>query len=894
MGLYNLDKFFKPRSIAIIGASEKKGTIGHLLVRNLDEGHYPGKIYPVNPSYPEIMDLKAYPSIRETGEPVDLAVIATPIGTAPQIVRECVEAGTKAAIIVSAGGRETGPEGLEIEKSIEKEAAKGNLRILGPNCMGLICPKEELNVSFAVRMPRPGKLAFISQSGAICVAMLDLALSEQIGYSYFVSIGSMLDVDFGDLIDYLGNDTDVESILLYIESLTNIRRFMSAARAVSRIKPIVALKSGRSAAGARAAASHTGAMAGEDAVYDAAFKRAGIVRVNSLEDFFDCAELLAKQRRPTGRRIVVITNAGGPGVMAADAVVRSGLELASLGRETLENLSQFLPPYWSRGNPVDILADATPERYASVVDCCFKAEEVDGLLVILNPQATSDPSDVAKGLSEILKNKSYPVFTVVMGGAGMERGRTILNEAGLPTYDTPERAIRSFMYLYNYSENLKILQEIPPRLETGMQPDHQVARSLIDQGLRNGTGLLTEAESKELLASFGIPVNRTATAGTEEEAVRAAQGIGYPVVMKVLSRDIIHKTEARGVRTDLGTDENVREAYREITQAARKYKPDASIFGVTVQAMIANPDCEILLGAKTDDGFGPVILFGAGGIYAEALEDKAVGLPPLNRSLARRIMEETKIYRILKGFRNRPAADLALLEEIMVALSHLLADFPEIVELDMNPILVSKGKPVVADARIVLRESRVKPPLHLSISPYPEKYEFREVTSGGLEVLVRPIKPEDAPLLVELFRSMSSNSIYYRFFSPMKRLPESMLARFTQIDYDREIALVALREEEEGETMIGVARIICDPDLRKGEFALAVGDPWQRKGVGARLLELCLALAREYGIEKIEGNVLADNEKMLRLGARLGFKVRRSMDVDGYVLEMRFGEPGSV
>jgi acetyltransferase len=882
MGVYNLDKIFNPDSIAVVGASEKRESIGYAVMENLMQGGFEGTVVPVNPNYSKILGLEAYSAISEMAQPVDLAVIATPISSVSAIVKECVDVGVGGAIVISAGGRETGLLGRKLEEEIEKEARKGGLRVLGPNCMGIVCPQIKLNASFVAHMPYKGKLAFISQSGAICASMLDLSLKERIGFSYFVSIGSMMDVDFGDLIDYLGNDPEVESILLYIESLTNFRKFMSAARAVSRLKPIIILKSGRSDMGARAAASHTGAMAGEDVVYDAAFGRGGTVRVKTIEDFFDCAELLAKQPRPTGPRLVVITNSGGPGVMAADAIAEYGLELASLERGTFERLKRVLPPFWSHGNPVDILGDATVERYESAVSCCFEAQEADGMLVILNPASMTNPADVAASISHTLKQKPYPVFTAWMGGAEVEKGREILNSAGIPTYETPERAIRAFKYLYDYARNQEMLQEIPPRPSPSLRFEHDRARFIIEEGLRSPHGLITEESSRELLDACGIPVSPVKVAASVEEAIESARKMGYPVVMKIYSNDISHKTEANGVQLDLRSEMEVREAYQRIMQGAHAYNPQAKILGVTLQPMIQDPDVEILLGAKMDPNFGPVILLGMGGIYAEVVEDKAIGLPPLNRLLARMLMERTKVYRLLKGYRNRPPADLESIEEMMVQFSHLLVDFPEISELDMNPVIVKAGKPVVVDVRVFLKPFPRPSPYHLVISPYPEKYETPGVTTDGLKIMIRPIKPEDAPQLVGLFDSLSPTSIYYRFFGPMKALPHSMLARFTQIDYDREIAMVALEEGEDGEKMLGVARVIGDPDGKTGEFAIVVGDPWQGRGVGGKLLEHALRIAKERGLERLWGYVLAENKKMLNLARKFGFQVSRGENFSQY------------
>ena len=879
MGVYNLDKIFKPESIAVIGASEKEGSIGRVLVENLIKGGFQGKVYPVNPRYRSIHALEAYPSILDTNMAIDLAIIATPIATVPGVVKECVEAGVEGAIIISAGGKETGAKGSELEYQIEREARKGGLRVIGPNCLGIICPERNLNASFASRMPQKGKLAFISQSGAICSAILDLSPKENIGFSYFVSIGSMLDVDFGDLIDYLGADPEVSSILLYVESLSHFRKFMSATRAVSRLKPIVVLKSGRSPAGSRAAASHTGAMAGEDAVYDAAFKRAGIVRVNTIGELFDCAELMAKQPRPTGPRLAVVTNAGGPGVMAADALSQYGLEPTSLAAETVEKLNEVLPDLWSHGNPIDILGDASADTYAQAVKICIEAKEFDGVLAILSPQAMTDPTAVANSLAQFSKSKRFPLFASWMGGVDVEKGTEILNQAGIPTYHTPEQAVRAFIYMCEYSRNLQILQEIPPQLSRMLQFDRQRAASIIGKASRQQKTVLTEFESKGLLAAYGLPVIRTEVVNSPDEAVEKAKEIGYPLVMKILSPDILHKTEANGILLNLRSEAEVFDAFKKILAGAHEYNPEALIQGVTLQPMVQRGDYELLLGAKKDPSFGPVILFGMGGIYTEILHDREIGLPPLNLLLARRLMEQTRVYRLLKGYRNRPPADMELLQETILRLAQLVVDFPEIIELDMNPVIVTEGKPQVVDARILLEATDIPSPLHLVISPYPEQYESHEITSAGLEVFIRPIKPEDAPLLVELFDTLSPTSIYYRFFGTLKALPHSMLVRFTQVDYDREIDMVALQKTNgDKERMVATARVMSDPDGKRAEFAILVGDPWQGKGVGARLLERCLTIAKKRGIETVWGIVLHENTGMLTLARKLGFKVSRSDD----------------
>jgi len=886
MTQYNLNRIFKPRQVAVVGASEKVGTIGNALMRNLVDGGFSGTVLPVNPKYQTMHGQACFESVSVLETGVDLAVIATPIHSVADIVGECVEKKVGSAVIISAGGKEVGAQGREIEEKIRRIAHGGGLRIVGPNCMGIIRPGVNLNASFASEMPVAGNLAFVSQSGAICTAILDLALKERIGFSHFVSIGSMLDVDFGDMIDYLGNDPSAKSILLYIESLTNFRKFMSAARSVSRIKPIIVLKSGRSPAGARAAASHTGAMAGEDAVYDAAFKRAGIVRVDTIEELFDCAELMAKQPRPRGPRLAILTNGGGPGVMATDTLARYGQEPAPLDPETLQAFDAFLPDFWSRGNPIDILGDASAERFGRALAICFNSKNLDGVLVILAPQALTDPLSVAETLAAAMQERRYPVFACWMGGKRIATAVDVLNAAGIPTYDTPERAVRAFLYMVEYTRNLEMLLEIPPKIAGNIEFDQEKARQLIagapDQGF------VSESDSKEILTAYGLPVIRTQIATTEAQAARIAREMGYPVVMKLHSLDITHKTDAGGVRLDLRGDADVGEAYRQIISSARQYKPDARIEGVTIQPYFSSPDYEILLGAKRDPNFGPVILFGMGGIYTEVLKDRSLGLPPMNRLLARRLMQETKVYSLLQGYRNRPVADMQQLEEMIIRLSQLLIDFPDIAELDMNPVLIKDGKPVAVDARILVSPLAVPSSLHLVIGPYPQEDESHMVSVDGRRIFVRPVKPEDAPLFTALFKTLSPTTIYYRFFGALKELNPEMLARFTQIDYDREVALVAIDEDSASDCMLGVARIIGDPDGKAGEFAVLVGDAWQGKGIGSNLLEKCLSIAERQGFESVHGIVLHENRNMLALGKKLGFHIKREPDSGDNELVIHF------
>ena len=884
MGIQGLDKIFHPKSVAVVGASEKT-PIGFALMANLINGKFKGDVYPVNRKQKTIWGLPACRSILDLKSPVDLAVIATPLSSVPEIIQDCTSAGVSGAIIISAGGKETGEKGQAIENAIKDAVGDSGLRIIGPNCLGVISVESRLNASFGRQMPLPGKMAFVSQSGAICTSVIDLSVKNEIGLSYLISVGSMLDVDFGDVVDYLGGEPDVSSIVMYIESLNRFRNFMSAARSVSRIKPIIALKAGRKGAGAKAALSHTGALAGDDAVYDAAFKRAGIVRVKTFEELFDCTALIAKQPRPKGPALAIITNAGGPGVMATDVLCDYGAEPAELSLKTIGKLDEILPSHWSHGNPIDTLGDASPEIFRKVVRVCLDAVEINGLLIILSPQALDDPTDVAATIAGILPGKTFPVFTAWIGGTDMERGRELLKRSGIPTFDTPERAVRAFMDLYEYSRNIEMLQKIPSRFPRKLEFDHIKTGAIIQDALESENHFLTEVESKTLLSAYGIPVNTVEIALNVEDAVRKAAEIGYPIAMKVLSRDISHKTDAKGVSLNLKDDTDVREAYEKIMASVHQFDPAAVLEGVTVQSMISE-GIELIMGAKKDRDFGPVIAFGMGGIMAEVLDDRAIALPPLNRLLARRLMEGTKVFCLLRGHRGQPPVNLEILEEILVRLAQLVTDFSEIDELDINPLIVTQDRALAVNARVILSPSSVQPPHHLVISPYPNEHEARISVNGLKNLLIRPIRPEDAPLLEALFESLSPRSIYTRFFTPLKRMDHRMLARFTQIDYDREIALVAISESDAEEKILGVARVILERNLRQAEFSVVVTDRWQGRGISAELLKRCISIARERKVENIYGMVLAENTQMLKLGRKLGFDIKKILKAPLFELSL--------
>jgi acetyltransferase len=821
MSAIHLEKIFHPKSIAVIGDNSPGGQIFTTLVHNLIEGGYSGGVYPIHQCHKKIGKQPVYPSLSELNPQVDLAVHVGSVNSAPQVIQECIETKVKGLVMISAGGKEAGINNQKAVTTAVGAAKRQGLRIIGPDCLGIICSGSKINLSFSSHTPHPGKMAFVSQSGAICVSILDLCLREHVGFSYFVSLGSMMDVDFGDIIDYLGGDYNVGSIVIFVESIPRIRNFMSAARSVSRIKPIIALKAGRTEAGALAIASHTGRLGGEDAVYDAAFERAGIVRVKTFEELLDCVELLAKQPRPKKPGLAIVTNAGSPGVMAVDALADHGVDPALLTSETVQKLDEFLPPGWSRTNPVDILGDASPERYEKAVDICLKDPAVNGLLIILAPQPLTRPTKVAESLAGVIKRSSFPIFVSWMGGKQMEIGRDIFNRKGIPTFETPERAVRAFMDLYRYSKNLEVLLEIPPKFDRKIEFDVKSAQIQIQNALSKKTSCLISTEANDLLNAYGIPVCPATTASSGQ------------------------KIERKGQRYELA------------------------------------------IGSKKDRDFGPVIFFGLGGILAEVLKDRSVALPPLNRLLAREFIKKTKIYTLLKGFKNYPPCNLTLLEEILIRLAQMVTDFPEIEEIDINPLIVTENDIRVKNVRVVLCPSIIKAPYHLVISPYPNQYETRTTREGVGELFIRPIRPEDAPLLVKHFESLSQQSVYFRFFSPLKMLPPYMLARFTQIDYDREIALVALLGTEPNEKMLGVARVIIDIYSRKNaEFSVVVGDAWQGKGIGAELLKRCLLISKERGIENVRGIVLPENTQMLALGKKLGFAIKKMVGESEYELNI--------
>ncbi|MBI4794985.1 MAG: bifunctional acetate--CoA ligase family protein/GNAT family N-acetyltransferase [Deltaproteobacteria bacterium] len=871
----DLDNLFNPEAVAVIGASEKDPSIGRSLVQNLQKAGFPGTIYPINPRYSQILGLQAFSSVLKVQAPIDLAVIAIPIQDVPRVMQECGEAGVRTAVIISAGGRETGAEGEKIEAAIHQEALKWGIRYLGPNCWGVICPLSRLHATFAPHFPRPGSLAFISQSGALCSSIIGWAALKNIGFSHFLSLGSKADLDFADLIDYLGNDDKTRSIIIYMEKLTRHRKFMSAARSVSRVKPIIVIKAGRTWAGARGVTPSGGIWQGKDTAYTAAFRRAGIIRVDTFGQLFDCAEALEKVQRPLGNNLGIITNAGGPGVMAVDTLTRWQVKPGVLAPETLEKVREILPPYRIPGNPINLLGDATPERYARAVQIGMEAPELSGLVIILSPQALTDSTGVAQAVVAAVQGQARPVFAVWMGGEDVTAGTRILNEAGIPTFETPEPAVETFLEMYSYSRNLELLQQTPPRLPKEFQVNTPQARAFIEQRLEGRARILTPLESKAILSAYGIPINPTLAAASRTEAARAARDIGFPVVLKIHSPDFNPKTMEGGARFYLRTEKEVEAAFDQIVGEVAMGHPEANILGVTVESQEREPDCQLFIGSKRDPDFGPLILFGLGGAFTEIMEDYAIDLPPLNVHLAQSLMKRTRIFRVLQGYRHLPASNLDLLVELLVRISQLVTDFPEIVELDINPLLLIGNRVVAVDARITVEPSTVAAPRHLIISPYPNQYESHWLLRDGTPILLRPMKPEDEPLVFDFLNKCSDETIYFRYFRLIKNWTHEMLIRFTQNDYDREMGLMAIAQPPSPEVMLGVTRLVMDADRQKGEFAVIVGDPWQGKGLGPKLLEQLIAVARDQGLQLLYGDVLAQNKPMLEMAKKAGFHLKR-------------------
>lgn len=886
-----IDVFFQPRTVAVIGASEVVGSIGRMIVRNLIESPFGGTVFPVNPKRASVMGIKSYGMVRDVPDQVDLAIIATPAPTVPGIVTECIEAKARGAIIVSSGFQEAGPAGQELERRV-MELARGKMRVLGPNCLGLMTPATGLNASLAGSMARGGSVAFLSQSGALCTAVLDWSERELVGFSAFVSVGSMCDVGWGDLIQYLGDDPRTRSIVIYMESIGDARSFLSAAREVALSKPIIVIKGGRTPAASKAAASHTGTLVGSDDVLEAAFRRCGVLRVSSIADLFYMAEVLAKQPRPAGPKLAIVTNAGGPGVLATDALVGLGGEMAELCPATIQALDKLLPANWSHGNPVDVLGEADPERFSKAVEIVSKDPSADGLLVILTPQAMTDPTQTAEKLKPFSRLHGpmggRPILASWMGGPGVAAGESILNQANIPTFPYPDTAARVFHYMWRYSYNLKGLYETPTLTdENGDGPDAEMAAAVIGLAHGRGSTLLTEASAKRVLEAYGIPTVRTEIALTEEEAVGAAARIGYPVVLKVHSETTTHKAKVGGVQLNLTREGAVREAWKAIEQSVRQKAGAEHFLGVTVQPMADPCDgsaFEVIVGSTIDPQFGPVLLFGSGGQSVHVYDDHSLALPPLTTTLARRMMEQTRIFAAMQRDFGCDAPVLNELERALVRFSRLVVEQPRIREIDINPLQVSPERVLALDARMVLHPPEVIDPLlpRSAIRPYPSQYAGEWVMKNGTRAMIRPIRPEDEPLMVRFHEGVSQRSVYLRYFHMMnldQRVSHERLTRICFNDYNREIALVVeVRPEGAEPEILGVGRLVKGrAPGADAEFAILIRDAYQRQGMGIELLRRLVEVGRKEKAGRIVADILDENTGMQEISRRLGFQLRHQL-----------------
>jgi acetyltransferase len=882
-----LDALFLPDSVAVIGATERPGTVGRTVLENLRHPSFQGKVYAVNSRHSEICGLKAYPSIGGIPEQVDLAVVATPAPTVPHIVGECVDAGVKAAVVISAGFRERGPEGVELERQIQEQLRRGAMRLIGPNCLGIMNPTIGLNATFAKDAPRPGNVAFLSQSGALLTAILDWGQLEQVGFSAIVSTGSMLDVGWGDLIYHFGDDPHTHSILLYMESVGDARSFLSAAREVALRKPVIVIKAGRSEAASRAAASHTGALTGSDDVLDAAFRRSGVLRVNAIADLFYMAEVLSKQPRPKGPRLTIVTNAGGPAVLATDALVANGGQLAVPSETTLQALDGFLPPHWSHNNPIDILGDSDSERYAKALEIASNDPNSDGLLVILAPQGMTDPAAIAERFKPYAKSSGKPVLSSWMGGASIAEGEAILNGAGIPTFSYPDTAARAFTYMWRYSYNLRGLYETPALAEGPSLDPHsrRQAESIVETARSQGRVLLNEFESKQILSHYGIPTVETQIARTEDAAVSCARAIGFPVVLKIFSETITHKTDVGGVKLNLEDETSVRSAFQAIKSSVAKTVGPDHFSGVTVQPMVRLEGYELILGSSVDQQFGPVLLFGSGGPLVEVYRDHSLALPPLNTTLALRMMEQTRIFAAFKGVRGRRPIDVPALASLLVRFSQLVVEQPWISEIDINPLLASPERLLALDARVVLHPAETDPD-HLprpAVRPYPAQYVSSWAMKNGTEVTLRPIRPEDEPLMVKFHETLSDRSVYLRYFyslSLSSRVAHDRLVRICFVDYDREMAIVAdCRDAKSGQhRILGVGRLVKAHAKNEGEVAVLVSDACQNQGLGMELFRRVIQIARDEKLSRVDAEILPDNFAMKKIASKLGFRSRMPDD----------------
>jgi acetyltransferase len=883
MGQHHLKPLFSPKSVAIFGASDSTDSVGKIVFQNMLQSGFQGELYPINPNHSEVQGCMAYSSISHITGPVELAVIATPAQSVPDIIEECGKHNVKAAVIITAGFSETGEAGKALEQKVLENAQRYGIRLIGPNCLGLMRPDIGLNATFNKGNAIAGNLAFVSQSGALCTAILDWANSSDVGFSSVISMGSSVDVDFGEILDYLISDTKTHSILLYIEGIRNARIFMSSIRAAARIKPVILVKVGRHAAASKAAMSHTASLVGSDDAFDAAVRRAGVVRVHTVTQLFSAAKALSCGFDPTGNRLAIVTNGGGPGVIATDRAIDLGLVMATLSVSTIEKLNQVLPSTWSHGNPVDIIGDAQADRYQHAVRACLEDPNVDGVLTILTPQAMTKPLDAANIVIELSNQFSKPLLSSWMGGEQVETSRTAFKHAKKPSFRTPEPAVEVFSFLSAYHKNQKLLMQVPGPLSHHLEPDVASACMVIEGALQERRKVLSEMESKALLAAFHIPVAQTMLAHSPNEALLIAQQMGFPVAMKVNSPNITHKTDAGGVMLNLGNAQAVVGAYHEIIENVKLNRPDAHIDGVSIEPMIVKPNGrELMVGVTNDPVFGPIITFGAGGTTVEVMGDRSVALPPLNTFLVKDLIQNTHVARMLNAFRHMPPVNMDALESVLLRVSEMVCELPMLMEMDINPLILDEHGALAADARVVVefRQPSADRYAHMAIYPYPTHLVSNWQLADGTHILIRPIRPEDATLEQAFVRNLSEESRYFRFMDSVQELSESMLVRFTQIDYSREMALIAVKEEHDKEIELGVTRYAINPDGESCEFALVVADSMRGKGLGHKLMIALMDTARSKGLKIMEGEVLKSNASMLKLMKRLSFTIESNPDDD--------------
>lgn len=875
MGPHYLNRFFTPKTVAIVGASEREDSVGYRLLLNMQEAEFKGGLYPVNNKRETLLGLKAYPDLAAVPEDLDLVVIATPAPSVPGIVRQCGEKGVNSIIIITAGFGELGDEGKRLQQEVLDIAHRYGIRIIGPNCLGVVRPSGHLNATFGDGTVKDGNLALLSQSGAVCTAILDWAKSQDIGFSTVVSMGGAADIDFGEVLDYLATDSQTTGILMYVEGIRDARRFLSGLKAAARLKPVILIKSGRHEAGCKAAMSHTGAMVGGDNVFDAAIARAGVVRAYSITELFSAARILANNYAVTDNRLAIITNAGGPGVMSTDRAEDVGVKMAALGDTSIEALNAVLPPHWSHANPVDILGDATSERYQKALQICLDDDNIDGILVILTPQAMTNPTQVAHSIIEGAKASNKPVLATWTGGARVQEGRNLFANSNVAHFNTPEVAVDAFSFLANYSQNQILLKQIPSPTADLASPDVEGARLIIERILAEGRQVLTAQEAKAVLAAFHIRVTQTIKVANAKEAMIAAETMGFPVVLKVNMAEFSHKSDIGGVRLNINSAQEVSRQFSEMASAIQQKYPEIKEVLMTVEPMYRSPSGrEIMVGVVRDPVFGPAISVGLGGIMVEILKDSAVALPPLNAYMIQQMLAKTKALKYLQAFRQLPPANLNALVDVLLNISTMVSELPEILELDINPLIVDEQGAVAVDARIKAQVShQLTRYAHMAIHPYPHELAQQHQLTNGMNITIRPIRPEDAVMETHFVKRLSDTAKYFRFRQTLQELTPEMIVRFTQIDYDREMAFVAVTESANSPNELGVGRYIKNPDGRSAEFALVVADDCQCLGIGTKLMNALMQTAKNKGILFFEAEVLAANTVMLSLLKKLGFSI---------------------